>query len=451
MSKSSEGILSVGRSHIFGRTDVKSKLPFIVKGKGIYLWDKDGNRYIDGSGGPVVVGIGHGVKEIQEAVASQMEKVSFVHSQLATTESIHLFAEKVANFAPPSLKHVFPVSGGSEAVESAIKMARQYHLERGKPSKFKIIARWQSYHGNTLGALSASGHVSRRAKYIPLLIDFPHIPPAYCYRCQFCKEPDRCDLECAYELENAIKREGVDYISAFIAEPIVGTTLGTVPAPDSYFQVIREICNKYDVLFIADEVQTGFGRTGKNFGIEHWKVEPDMIVAAKGISSGYLPLGAVIASDKVFEAFKTPFAHGYTFGSHPVACAAAVAVIEYIEKHDLVSKSAKLGSYLMTKLKKLYEHSYVGDIRGKGLYAGIEFVKNKNTKEPFDPKVSFNLKIQERCYANKLMIYPGGGCADGIRGDIIQIAPPLVVTTDQIDEIIRILDKSIGEAEQQIK
>ncbi len=438
----------MSESHIFWRT--KKALSSLLKGEGIYLWDEKGNPYIDGSGGPCVVGIGHGVKEIQEALISQMERISYVHSLHFTTEIVHKFAEKLANFAPGTLNRVFPVSGGSEATETAIKMARQYHIERGKALKYKVIARWQSYHGNTLGALSASGHVARRANYIPLLTDFPHIPPAYCYRCPYGKDPGGCDLECAFALEDAIKREGEQHISAFIAEPIVGSTLGTVPAPDGYFQIVREICNKYDVLFFADEVMTGFGRTGKNFGIEHWNVEPDIIVTAKGASSGYLPLGAVIASENVYKAFQTPFGHGFTYGSHPLACAVGASVIEYIEKHDLVSRSSRLGERLMKRLEELYEHSSVGDVRGKGLFAGIEFVKDKATKEPFNPEVRYSQRVLERCFANKLLLYSGSGSVDGTFGDHIQVAPPLIVTADQIDEIVGILDCSIGEIERKM-
>ncbi|MGB9622821.1 MAG: aspartate aminotransferase family protein, partial [Candidatus Bathyarchaeia archaeon] len=323
-------------THLFSRS---SKLIPLARGEGVYVWDNEGRRYIDGSSGPVCVVIGHGVKDVAEAVAKQMNKISFAHSSHFTTDSVIECAEKLAKFSPYSLKHVFFTSGGSEATEAAAKMARQYHLERGENRRYKIISRWQSYHGNTLGALSISGNIPRRRNYVPMLLDFPHIPPAYCYRCWFKKDRENCDLECAWALEKEIKSTGAEYISAFIAEPVVGATLGTVPAPEGYFQIIREICDRYDVLFIADEVMTGFGRAGKNFAIERWGVEPDIIVTAKGISSGYIPLGAVIASEKVFAAFKNPFVHGHTYGSHPVACAVGVAVLDYIEKNHLVKRS----------------------------------------------------------------------------------------------------------------
>jgi len=379
-----------------------------------------------------------------------MEEISFAHSSHFTAKSVLECAEKLARFAPPSLNHVFFCSGGSEATEAAAKMARQYHLEQGDASKYKVVARWQSYHGNTLGALSMSGNIARRRRYVPMLLDFPHIPPAYCYRCWFGKERGSCDLDCAWSLDAEIRAVGSQYVSAFIAEPVVGATLGTVAAPDGYFQVIREICDDHDVLFIADEVMTGFGRTGRNFGIERWGVEPDIIATAKGISSGYLPLGAVIASDKVLNAFQDPFAHGHTYGSHPVACAVGAAVIDYLEKHKLVQRSAELGPYLLKRLETLEDHPSVGDVRGLGIFAGIEFVRDKASKEPFPPEVRFNRRVLERCFGNGLLVYPGVATVDGVRGDHIQVAPPLVVTRSQIDEIVELLDRSMAEAEQEV-
>ncbi|MBS7630955.1 aspartate aminotransferase family protein [Candidatus Bathyarchaeota archaeon] len=435
-------------AHLFSRSN---KLMPLARGEGVYVWDDEGRRYIDGSSGPVCVVIGHGVREVAEAVARQMSKISFAHSSHFTTDSVIECADKLAKFSPYSLKHVFFASGGSEATETAAKMARQYHLERGENRRYKIISRWQSYHGNTLGALSMSGNIPRRRNYVPMLLDFPHIPPAYCYRCWFKKDRESCDLECAWALEKEIKSTGAEYVSAFIAEPIVGATLGTVPAPEGYFQIIREICDKYGVLFIADEVMTGFGRTGKNFAIEHWGVEPDIIATAKGISSGYIPLGAVIASEKVFTAFKNPFVHGHTYGSHPVACAVGAAVLDYIEKNHLVQRSEELGKYFLDKLQSLKDSESVGDVRGVGLFSGLEFVKDKSSKEPFDAEVRFNQKVLERCFNNGLLVYPGFGSVDGVKGDHIQVAPPLVVSKSQIDEIVQILGKSVIEAEAELK
>lgn len=433
-------------SHLFSRGT--GKLLTIVRGEGIYVWDNEGKRYIDGSSGPVCVGIGHGVKEVADAAARQMGKISFAHSSHFTADSVVECADKLARFAPEGMGRVFFTSGGSEAIEAAAKMARQYYLEKGEPSRYKIVARWQSYHGNTLGALSMSGHIGRRRRFVPMLIDFPHIPPAYCYRCWLGKTRESCDLDCAHALDIAIRASGPEHVSAFIAEPVVGATLGTVPAPEGYFQLIREICDEHGVLFIADEVMTGFGRTGRNWGIEHWGVKPDIIATAKGISSGYIPLGAVIASDVVFGSFKGPFAHGHTYGSHPVACAVGAAVLDYIEKHKLVQRSAELGAYLLKKLEELHDHPSVGDVRGLGLFAGVEFVKEKKTKEPFGPEARFTQRVLDRCFGNGLLVYPGTGSVDGVRGDHIQVAPPFVVTRTQIDEIVEILDRSLGEAER---
>lgn len=414
------------------------------------MWDVDGNRYIDGSSGPICVNIGHGVKEVAEAVQAQMQEVSYVHSSHFVTASVKDCAEKLVEFAPQNLSHVFFCSGGSEAVEAAAKMARQYHLLQGKPEKSKIIARWQSYHGNTLGALSISGNITRRRRYVPMLIDFPHIPPAYCYRCWFGKNPDECDLECARALDIQVRATGPEYVSAFIAEPFVGATLGSLPAAPGYFQLIREICCEHDVLFISDEVMTGIGRTGKNWGLDHWDTVPDIIATAKGLAGGYLPLGATIASTKVFEAFGEPFAHGHTYGSHPVVCAAGAAVLDFVVKNQLVKRSAELGEYLHTKLLDLYDHPSVGDVRGKGLFAGIEFVKDKTTKETFPPETRYNGRIVEQCFDNGLLVYPGVGTVDGVRGDHIQVAPPLIINRSEIDELVELLDKSISEVEQEV-
>ncbi len=433
-------------SHIFSRS---SDLVNIVRGEGIYVWDAEGNRYIDGSSGPLCVNIGYGVQEVKDAIAAQMNKICFAHGSHFITDSVKECAKKLATFAPPSLNHVFFCNGGSEATEAAAKMARQYHLHTGEDTRFKVIARWQSYHGNTLGALSMSGNISRRSRFVPMLLDFPHIPPAYCYRCWYGKTPETCNRECAWALDTAIKANGPQYISAFIAEPIVGATLGTCPAPEGYFQIIREICDEHGVLFIADEVMTGFGRTGKKWGIEHWGVEPDIIAAAKGLSSGYLPLGATIASDRVYEAFDTPFAHGHTYGSHPVGCAAGAACLDYTLKHKLVENSAKLGPYLHKRLEELYDHPTVGDVRGIGVFAGIEFVREKESKEPFDPELRFYNRVYHHCQENGLLVYPGLATVDGFRGDHIQVGPPLVVKKDEIDTIVELLDRAIGEAEQE--
>jgi adenosylmethionine-8-amino-7-oxononanoate aminotransferase len=438
--------------HIFYR-NLRKFYPTATRGEGIYIFDTEGKKYIDGSGGAAVVGIGHGVKEITGAMVRQAEKISFAHSSQFTSQSTLELAAQLAQLAPEGLNKVYFLSGGSEAIETAVKMARQYQVERGKPEKYKVISRWTSYHGNTLGALALSGHTGRRRLYLPLMLPTPHIQPAYCYRCPCGLTPEKCAWECAGDLEKTILYEGPDSVSAFIAEPIVGATAGVLVPPDGYFQKIREICDRYDVLFISDEVMTGMGRTGKNFGIDHWKVKPDMVVAAKGLSSGYTPIAAVIVRDEIHKAIQEgsgAFVHGHTYSQNPLSCAIALAVIEYLLKHDLISRSAKMGEYFLRALLSLNRHAFVGDIRGKGLFAGIELVKNKKTKEPYDPQLRLNAKVANLAFEKGLVTYPGGGGADGIKGDHLLLAPPFIITEEQIDQLVAILDQTFTEVAKEI-
>jgi adenosylmethionine-8-amino-7-oxononanoate aminotransferase len=399
------------------------------------------------------VGIGHGVKEITEAMVRQAEKISFAHGSQFTSEASIELAAKLIRLAPEGMTRVYFLSGGSEAVETAVKLARQFQVERGKPEKYKVISRWTSYHGNTLGALALSGHSGRRRLYLPLMLHTPHIAPAYCYRCPFGLQPEACSLECAADLEKTIRYEGPDSVSAFIAEPMVGATAGALVPRDGYFQKIREICDRNDVLFISDEVMTGMGRTGKNFGIDHWKVKPDLIVAAKGLSSGYTPMGAVIVKEEIHRVIQEgsgAFVHGHTYSQNPLSGAIGCAVVDYLVKHDLISRSAEMGKYFHRALKSLERHSFVGDVRGKGLFAGIEFVKDKKTKEPFDPKLRLNGLVGSRAFEKGLITYPGGGGADGIRGDHILLAPPLIITEEQINDLVGILDQTFTEVGKEI-
>ncbi len=431
----------------------KKFYPTVDRGEGIYIFDTEGKKYIDGSGGAAVVGIGHGVKEIAEAMVRQAEKISFSHGSQFTSQPTLDLAAQLVRLAPAGLNKIYFLSGGSEAIETSVKMARQYQVERGKPGKYKVISRWTSYHGNTLGALALSGHTGRRRYYLPLIQHTPHIQPAYCYRCPFGFEPGKCALECALDLDKTILYEGPDSVSAFIAEPIVGATAGVLVPPDGYFQKIREICDRHDVLFISDEVMTGMGRTGENFGIDNWKVKPDMIVAGKGLSSGYTPVAAVIVRDEIHRAIQEgsgAFVHGHTYSQNPLSCAIAVAVIEYLLKHDLISRSAKMGEYFLRTLQSLYRHDFVGDIRGKGLFAGIELVKNKETKEPYDPQLRLNARIANLAFEKGLVTYPGGGGADGIKGDHLLFAPPFIITEEQIDQLVAILDQMFTEVAKDI-
>jgi len=433
--------------HVFYRNPTKF-YPTAEKAEGIYIYDTDGRQYIDGSGGAVVVSIGHGVKEIRNAMLAQAQCVSFTHgSQFTTRQAIEL-AEKIVAISPPGLDRVYYLSGGSEAIETAVKMARQYQVDRGMPSKYKVISRWTSYHGNTMGALALSGHTGRRKYYQPLIQHTPHIAPAYCYRCPFGLEPDTCGLECADDLEKAILYEGPDSVSAFIAEPVVGATAGALVPKDGYFQRIREICDTYDVLFIVDEVMSGVGRTGKNFAVDHWNVVPDMLVCAKGLASGYTPIYCVVVKEMIKQAIEEgngAFVHGHTYSQNPLSCAVAHAVLDYIAHHDLVRRSCLMGKYFLAKLAELYDHSIVGDVRGLGLFLGVEFVRNRDTREPFDPGLKLNTLVSNRAFEKGLICYPGSGGADGVRGDHILLAPPFIITEEQIDAIMAILHDTIAE------
>ena len=426
----------------------------IERAEGIYLYDSNGKRYIDGSGGSAAVtSIGHGVQEVIDAAVEQMKKVSYVPMHLMAHRPLLELADTIAEITPGSLNKVWFVSGGSEATENAVKMARQYHLERGNPSKFKIVSRWQSYHGATLGSLAFGGHTFRRRKYVPMLNDQPKIPAAYQYRCAYCQDGGKCNLECARALEHTIRLEGPENVAAFIAEPIVGAALGAVTPPDGYFAAIRTICDKYDVLFIADEVMTGFGRTGEMFAMNHWDVVPDIITAAKGISGGYTPLGAVIARDEViapFENNSSNFVGGHTFVGNPLSCAVGLAVIRYMLSHDLVNNAKTVGAYFLDRLNALKSHPTVGDVRGKGLLVGLEFVRDKVTKEPFAPENRFAARIGAEALARGLVTYPGTGTVDGLLGDHMLFGPPLTITREQIDDLIVILDASIGAVESKL-
>ncbi len=426
---------------------LKKNYPVIVKAEGLYQWDSDGKRYTDACCGAVVSGIGHGVKEVNNAIKAQLDEVAFAHRFKFTNRPVQELARLIAELAPEDINWVSFMSGGSEATETAMKMAREYWIEKGKPAKYKVIARWQSYHGNTLGALSMSGHVGRRRRYAPMLTSFPHAVPCYCYRCPFDRRPADCGLECARNVEATILQEGPENVAALIVEPVVGSSLGAVPPKDGYMQELRRICDKYDVLFISDEVMTGMGRTGKTFAVEHWGVKPDMICLAKGVSGGYSPLGAVAVTEEIHATFLNGsgrFAHGFTFGGNPLASAAGVAVIRYILDNRLVEAAETRGKSLLKKLGALQaKHRAIGDVRGLGMMTGIEFVKDLATKQPFDPTDGITDKIVGKALELGLMLYGSAQCADGVRGDAIMIAPPLNITEQQVDEIVALLDATL--------
>jgi adenosylmethionine-8-amino-7-oxononanoate aminotransferase len=436
------------QSHLFRRST--APLPRVVRAEGVWIETDDGRRILDGSSGALVASIGHGVREVVAAQHAQAERVSYVHGTHFTVEAQEEMAERLAALAPGDLNRVYPVSGGSEANESAIKLARQYWLERGQPSKHKVIARWTSYHGNTLGALSLSGHAGRRRPYAPMLLDEPHIAPCYCYRCPFGLEYPSCGVKCASALADEITRQGPEYIAAFIAEPLVGAAGGALTPPPEYFPMIREICDRYEVLFIADEVMTGIGRTGENFAVNHWQVVPDIITTGKGVGGGYAPLGAMVVREPVYQTIAEgsgAFVHGFTYGGHPSSVAAGAAVLKYVADHSLVAQAAGRGHYLEQCLQPLLTSRIVGDIRGKGLMWGIEFVRDKASKEPFDRALRVAERIGEVAFKRGLIIYPGAGNVDGVRGDQLLIGPPLVITDAEIDQLVEMLAGAISDVE----
>jgi len=432
---------------------LNKKTPAIVKAEGVYLYDERGNRIIDASGGAIVCSIGHGVQEIADAVATQMKKVAFVFRRAFHTPELEEAATKICETTNWDMDRVFFVSGGSEATETAVKLARKYHIDNGNPGKFRVISRWQSYHGSTMGAASWSGFTSRRADFTPYLKDFVHLPATFCYRCWYGRSPDSCDLECAAALENEILCLGPETVSAYIAEPVSGHSLAAASPPNEHFTRIREICDKYDVLMILDEVMSGVGRTGKWYAYQHHEVVPDIIVLAKGLSAGYFPVGATAVKAGIHDTIAGKsgvFGSGHTYGGNPLAAAVVCRVIDYLKEHNLIGRCAEMGDYLVEKLETLRSHPTVGDIRGKGLQRGVEFVKDKKTKAPLDPQLHFSQQIQDEALLRGVHIESSSGCDRGQAGDTIIFGPPFIITKDQIDEMIDILDQTISVVEKRV-
>ncbi|MFD6438546.1 aspartate aminotransferase family protein [Peribacillus sp. NPDC060186] len=427
--------------------------PTVSHGKGIYLYDTDGKQYIDGSSGAVTASIGHGVIDVVEAMTEQASKVSFAYRSHFTSEAAETLAEKLSELAPGDINWSFFVNSGSEATETAMKIAIQHWQEKGYERKNRIVSRWTSYHGITMGALSMSGHVSRRKRFVPLLEDFPSISAPYCYRCPY-SESSGCKLQCANELETSIQRLGSENIAAFIAEPIIGASAGAVTPRDGYYQRIKEICERYDILFIADEVMTGLGRTGKMFAMEHWGVTPDIIALGKGMSAGYTPIAATLVSDRVMEPIlkgSNSIMAGHTYSANPLSAAISLEVLSYIERMDLVQAAEEKGNYLLEKLHGLAKRfDIIGDVRGKGLLLGLEFVSNRSSKTPFDLQDGITTRIVNKAFEKGLLIYPASGAIEGIAGDAVIISPPLVITNEEIDSLVKILEASIEELQHEL-
>lgn len=419
----------------------------ITHGKGIYLYDEKGNQYIDGSSGAVTASIGHGVQEIIEAMDRQARKVSFVYRSQFSNRAAENLARKMSDISPGNLKWSFFVNSGSEATETAMKIAIQHWQEKGIYTKTKIISRWMSYHGITMGALSMSGHIVRRERFETILESYPCLSAPYYYRDANGRTIEQCDNYYAEEFEREILRIGSENIAAFIAEPIVGAAGGALTPSNNYFKKMKEVCERYNILFIADEVMTGLGRTGKMFAMEHFDVVPDIMTTGKGMSAGYAPIAATVVSEHVMEPILNGsklIMSGHTFSANPQSSATALAVIEYIEKNNLVEKSAHRGTYLKDKILRLSENSkIIGDIRGKGLFIGVEFVEDKLTKKSFPRENNVVNLVVNACYDEGLLVYPANAGEDGLHGDAIIISPPLTITNEEIDELMERFSRAL--------
>ncbi|MFV2053354.1 aspartate aminotransferase family protein [Aliiroseovarius sp. YM-037] len=427
-------------SHILHR-QTKSVPPEAVSGKGVYLYDSAGKQYFDGSGGAAVSCLGHGDPDVTAAIKDQLDKLAFAHTGFFTTEVAEALADKLVTHAPGDIDRVYLVSGGSEAMESALKLARQYMLEIGQPTRHRVIARRQSYHGNTLGALAAGGNMWRREPFAPLMIETTHIAPCYEYRD---RQPDETaeayGQRIAEELETEIQRLGPETIMAFVAEPVVGATSGALPPVPGYFKRLRDICDRHGVLLILDEVMCGMGRTGTLFACEQDGIAPDITAIAKGLGAGYQPIGAMLCTAKIYDAIRDGsgfFQHGHTYLGHPVAAAAALAVLTKLTEGGLAARAGIMGDKLQSALETAFgQHPYIGDIRGRGLFRGIEFVEDRETKTPFAPERELHKALKAATFDAGLICYPMGGTIDGRRGNHILLAPPFILEDAHIDEIV---------------
>ena len=426
-------------------------MPVAVSGSRIEIVDADGRRYLDASGGAAVSCLGHGHPDVLAAMHEQLDALAYAHTAFFTTEVAERLADRLIEDAPAGLSHVYLVSGGSEAIEAALKMARQYFVEIGEPERRHVIARRQSYHGNTLGALAVGGNAWRRAQFEPLLIKTHHIDPCYAYRLRR-EDESNADYAArgAQALEDRIVEIGPDRVMAFVAETVVGATLGAVPAVGDYFKRIRAICDRYGVLLILDEVMCGMGRTGTLHACEQEGVAPDLMALAKGLGGGYQPIGAVMLSNRIAQAFANgsgAFQHGHTYMGHPMAAAAALAVQDVIRRDRLLANVVKMGARLERRLNERFaQHPFVGDIRGRGLFLALELVSERASKRPFDPALKLHARVKREAMAQGLMVYPMGGAIDGVQGDHILLAPPFIIGPSEVDMIVERLGASLEAA-----
>jgi adenosylmethionine-8-amino-7-oxononanoate aminotransferase len=439
-------------SHIFPR-HTKQLPPVATRGDGCYLYDETGKQYLDASGGAAVSCLGHGDQTVIDAVKAQLDKLAYAHTGFFTSEPAETLADLLIDNAPGDSDRVYLVSGGSEAMEAALKLARQYFVEKGEPKRGRLIARKQSYHGNTMGALSAGGNAWRRAQFGPLLIDMSHIDPCYAYRLKRDDETvQEYGLRAANLLEEEILRVGPENVMAFAAEPVVGATVGALTPAPGYFKRIREICDQYGILLILDEVMCGMGRTGTLFACEQDGVSPDILCIAKGLGAGYQPIGAMLCSREIYETIQNGsgfFQHGHTYLGHPTAAAAGVAVVNAMLDRKLIPRVKTQGDKLMAALQAQFgQHPNVGDIRGRGLFQGVELVADRETKAPFDPSRKIAAKVKMAAFEAGMICYPMSGTIDGQSGDHVLLAPPFIISDDQIDELVQKLAGAIDRSLQ---
>jgi adenosylmethionine-8-amino-7-oxononanoate aminotransferase len=437
-------------THVLHRA-IAHQYPVAVSGQGIVIRDSSGKEYIDASAGAAVSCLGHSHPDVLAAMHAQLDRLEYAHTSFFTTQVAEELADDLVAHAPQGIGHVFFVSGGSEAIEAALKLARQYFVERGEPQRRHLIARRQSYHGITLGALAIGGREKQRQPFEPLLVETHHVSPVYEYRDRRADEtPQAYGERLAQELEAKIAELGGGNVIAFIAETIVGATLGAVPAVPGYFKRVREICDRHGILLILDEVMCGMGRTGSLHACEQEGVSPDIIAIAKGLGGGYVPIGAILLHDKLFNAIaggSGAFQHSHTYTGHPLACAAALAVQRVLRRDDLLANVRKQGAYLSRRLHERFgNHPFVGDVRGRGLFQGVELVADRGSKEPFDPALKLHARVKREAMTRGLMVYPMGGTADGARGDHILLAPPFIIDSGAIDRIVERLADAIDAA-----
>ncbi|EHK64870.1 aspartate aminotransferase family protein [Achromobacter arsenitoxydans] len=440
----------MSQTHVLHRSLRQTPL-VAASGQGVWIRDSAGRSYLDGSGGAAVSCLGHNHPDIQAAMHAQIDALAYAHTSFFTTEVAEQLADRLVADAPAGTSHAYFVSGGSEAVEAALKMARQYFVEIGQPQRRHIVARRQSYHGNTLGALAVGGNAWRRAQFAPLLIEVEHVSPCYAYRDQ--REGESAEQygeRLAQELEQTFERLGPDTVMAFVAEPVVGATSGAVTAVPGYFRRIRDVCDRHGVLLIADEVMCGMGRTGTLYAVEQEDIAPDLITIAKGLGGGYQPIGAVMAQQRIVDAMQQGsgfFQHGHTYLGHAIACAASLAVQNVIRRDNLLERVRVQGAGLAQRLEQaLGEHPHVGDIRGRGLFMGVELVRDRTTKQTFDPALTLHARIKREAMARGLMVYPMGGTIDGRQGDHVLLAPPFIISDDELDQLTERLAGAIDAA-----